>query len=203
MKKVFCSLLVILLLIACSPSQEEIQATVQASIAETQKAMPTETPVPTATPIPFSEFDLEDLLVQDNDLPAGYSGAQASNTAPQMFSSVPKPEYSIYQQFEKSGKQTGGVAVFLYDDLGKVDSAYKLLLDGMGKTEIVNGNWDKGNVVDYSIGMTITLDGVDLLFSHCHSVVHIRITGTRNKSNVITYAERLDKRLSSLVCREP
>ena len=39
---------------ACGPSQEEIQATVQASIAETQAAIPTETytPAPTNTPSP-------------------------------------------------------------------------------------------------------------------------------------------------------
>ena len=51
MKK-YIVLVAILLLTACGPSQEELQATVQASIAETQAAMPTETHEPTATPNP-------------------------------------------------------------------------------------------------------------------------------------------------------
>jgi hypothetical protein len=76
MNKLF--LLIVLLLSACGPSQAEIQSTVQASIAQTQEALPTATntakptntpkptstkrPTPTRTPAPSVDEVRENLL---------------------------------------------------------------------------------------------------------------------------------------------
>jgi len=73
-------------LAACTPSQEDIQATVQVSIAQTENAKPTETRLPTHTPIPtvtatftpspsptpdmrLIDIDPRELLLQKSDLP--------------------------------------------------------------------------------------------------------------------------------------
>ena len=189
-------LALVFLLCACAPSEN----TVNTAIAQTQAAIPTDTPIPTATPIPFSAFDLEDLLIQQNDLPAGYSGAQVGNTAPEMFGGIPKADYIIYQQFQKNGESAGGVTVFLYESIQSVDKAYQVIAVGMGNTEPVAGDWEKGELVIFSIS-AINFTAIDVLYADCHSAVHIRLSDIDNKQHVINYAKRLNERLSPLVCR--
>lgn len=192
MKKLSALLLIALLLVTgCQPSESAIQT----AVAQTQAAQPT------ATQIPFSEFDLEDFLIQENDLPAGYSGAQVSNSAPEMFNDIPKTDYTIYQQFQIGNKQAGGVGVFLYENKDSMERAYERIADGMGDTNAVERDWDKGELRVFSVTEPFIISFVDLVFANCFAVVHIRLTDTDNDKDVITYAERLNKRLTPLVCR--
>lgn len=185
-------LLIVLVLASCQPSQ----AAIETAIASTQVALPT------ATPIPFSEFNLEGTLIQENDLPAGYSGAQVSNFAPEAFKNVPKADYTISQQFEKNGQQNGSVTVFLYEDLTRQNNAYSTIAEGLtNERRSVEGEWDRGELVSINITFPLKLILIDMVFSQCHAVVHIRFTASDSENNMITYAERLSKRLTPIVCR--
>jgi hypothetical protein len=102
---------------------------------DTPTPVPTDTPTPvptdTPTPVPLSGIDLEPILIQSGDLPAGYSGAQVRSVLPGMFDGLPETDNSVYQQFEKDGGPAGGIAIALYESLDDQVKAYQIILDGM------------------------------------------------------------------------
>ena len=210
MKPVYYLALFTILLASCSsaPSGNAVQT----AIAQTQAVLPTNTsvPIPTGTPtpipptmIPIADLDLSSILVQPNDLPAGYSEAQIRSTAPAMFNDIPESKNQIYQQFEHDGDAAGGVGVFIYDNQLDADNAYNTILDGMGDgTESVSNIGVRARMAL----MDMTLSGMniqnsELLFYRCNTVVHIRMTDSSNPDYVISFAQRLDERLTPLVCR--
>jgi hypothetical protein len=213
MKPVYFLFLVAVLLASCSsaPSGDAVQT----AIAQTQIAQPTNTLVPiptntptpeptsTPTPIPLSELDLEPILVMPGDLPAGYSAAQVSSDPPAMFNDVPQPVNQIYQQFEQDNESAGGVAILVYDNQSDVDTAYNNLLEGMGETsKSVSGVGDRASAVSFDYSAVLAgAKGMDLLVSLCNTIIHTRITGSDNIDYLISYAQRLDERLTPLVCR--
>ena len=164
---------------------------------------PTNTQEPTSTPtrIPLSDIELEEILVKDGDLPAGYSGAQISDTAPEMFDNLPEAENTINQQLAKGGEQKGGVTVFLYDSQDNLDSAFFKIKTGFSEEKQLDTVGEKAFITYFSqdiLGIKIQFG--DLLFSRCNAVVHIRMTELSSEDSLIAYAKRLDKRLSELVC---
>lgn len=166
----------------------------------------------TPMPMPLSEVDLEPILILPGDLPAGLSGAQVRDSLPEMFDEPPEAENQIYQQFQREGKAAGGVAVTLYESNADLDAAYTLLLGGFGDSDIDSSVTVERKVVS-DVGEraeTVTLQGtilgivfdsVDLAFVRCGAVVHTRMSGSANLIDIVSYARRLDERLTSLVCR--
>lgn len=155
---------------------------------------PTAAPaVPTA--IPLEQIDLEPLLVQSGDLPAGTTGAQVRDTAPAMFKDIPAATNTAYQQLATGAKQTGGVAVFLYADAAPRDAAYQAIATGMGSDTSAPTIGERAAL---SAGGDI-LPFSDLLFQRCRAVAHIRMTGS-DAAAIESYAKRLDKRLQAVAC---
>jgi len=170
----------------------------------------------TSTPVPFSEIDLESLLVLSGDLPAGLTGAQVRDQVPEMFKDIGGYDNAIFREFERNGKHIGGVTIFLYESLDALDVAYdsigdfgesggKEIKNTGGEMKITVGNIpDVGEEAKYWVVegsfLGISLDGADLAFTRCHSVVHIRVD-TANIDVIVAYAKRLDKRITELVCR--
>lgn len=153
------------------------------------------TAVPTA--VPLDQVDLEPLLIQSGDLPAGLSGAQVKDEAPAMFAGVPHPTKAIDQRFQRAGDTAGGITVLLYQSDADRDVAYADVVKGLGKGAVAqNGVGERAMAVNN----TDLLEFVDLTFVRCHAVVHIRFSGTSEPSDAAAYAKRLDKRLSSVVC---
>ncbi len=203
-----------LLLPACSPSA----GAVETAIAQTQAARPTSspvptvrptatatkastatpTPVPTATQIPLADIDLESLLIQSGDLPAGYSGGQVRSGAPAMFDELPPAIADISQQFEHNGGPAGGVTIFLYSTVALVRSGYQAILAGFGDDTVARVTvGEQARMVETGFGF----DGADIVFTRCAAVVHVRMTDGADAASVTAYAERLDDRLQPVVCR--
>ena len=160
------------------------------------------TAVPTPTPIALADIDIEPLLIQDGDLPAGLSGAQVRSTPPNMFRDVTGASNQIHQQFARGDDPAGGVAVFLFEDTAARDQAYAVILDGFGDTiEAVDVGEQGAAFVPPEIMRRQGLNSYDLLFSRCSAVAHIRMSGEFMDIAMITaYAERLDQRLTEAVC---
>ena len=194
--KVFVSAIIMIAVWAIAGCQSaQVSSTPVFTDVPTLKPTDVPTPTPTATPIPFSELNLEDVLIQQGDLPPGVAGSQIRSHPPAMFNGIVKPDYEIYQLFEQNGEQVGGVAVFVYEDMNKVKEAYEFILEGMGGpsgTEPASLG-DESAMVSI-IGMT------DLVWRHCHSVVHVRMGDT--PESAVAYGERLMERLSGVVCRQ-
>lgn len=166
----------------------------------------------TPTPIPLSQVNLEPILILPGDLPAGLSGAQVRDSLPEMFGNLPEASNQIYQQFQRQGEAAGGVAATLYESDSDRDVAYTLLLKGFGdtssgsitKTEriAVSNVGERAEAVTLQGSMLgIVLDFADLAFVRCGAVVHIRFGGSADLTEIVSYARRLDERLTTLVCR--
>ncbi len=84
----------------------------------------------------LSEVDLEPLLIQSGDLPAGFSGSQVRDRAPDMFKEVPTPQKAISQQLQRNGSATGTVTVLLYDSADDVAKAYSLTAAGLSTDRV-------------------------------------------------------------------
>jgi hypothetical protein len=210
MKK-FSVILIALLLVACAPSPQAIQA----AIAQTQSAW-TPIPTPTSTLIPLSKIDLKSILVLPEDLPAGFSGANVSDP-PSGFNVISGYTYGIYQQFERGEDPSGGVAVFLYDTIEARDWDYSILVkksidDGSFDTTLstlivsTNGQVPKvGERATYvtvlGSSMGIDLTSTDLFVARCHALISIRMSGIGEVDPLSTYARKLDNRLQPIVCR--
>mgnify|MGYP003375026889 CR=1 FL=1 len=138
------------------------------------------------------------MLIQSGDLPAGVSGEQIRSVAPPAFKSVPLAEYTIDQRFQKNGQVSGGVTVFVYKTVDEAEAAYAEILKGM----------DSGRRSDPTFGsVAVSADSYlantafsSALFVRCSTTVHIQMSGVAEKS-AASYAQRLDKRLQSLVCQ--
>ena len=148
-----------------------------------------------ASPQSLAALDIEPLLVQDGDLPAGVAGAQVRDTAPGMFSSVPKADKTISVQLANSVKQIGNVTVLLYAQDADRDSAFATVMDGMGEPVDLAGIGDRAVGESVPLLSTVT----DVLFIRCHALAHTRMLGV-DMAAATAYMKRLDKRLQSAVC---
>jgi len=175
---------------------------------------PASTPVPTPTPIPFSELDLEPLLVQSNDLPPEINGSQVRNQPPEIVPGLPQPNKQIYQAFGRTDGgivfENSGVYVFIYDNLQDAKNSYLFILAAMQESRVqgASPNFPKEVNINNQVGeqsawmnspFTNFEPVTDLAWLNCHAVFFVRMRG--NSDATISYAQRLNQRLSSLVCR--
>jgi len=156
----------------------------------------------------LAEIDLESILIQTGDLPAGYSGAQIREQAPEMFSKLPRGEVSVYQQLAKHGDSAGGITVFLYSQSEQVSKAYSLIVSGFGTSEdnslltkVTRSLPDIGEectATSMKAKQPYVQDACDLAFVRSSAVVHIRMSNA-TEDDIASYAKRLDKRLKNLL----
>jgi len=199
-KALICSVFLLIIITACS-SDSTHNPTQIPEPTYTQVLTNTQEPTSTPTKIPLSDIQLEDILIEDGDLPAGYSGAQIRDTAPEMFDNLPESENTINQQLAKGGEQKGGVTIFLYDSQKDLDSAFFKIKTGFSEEEQLEEVGENGFIAYFSQDILgIKIQYGDLLFVRCNAVVHIRMTELSSEDSLIAYAKRLDKRLSELVC---
>lgn len=197
------SLFALLLIASCStaPSPAEIQT----AIAQTQTAAPTETPVPTATQIPLVDIDLESILIQEGDLPAGYSGAQVRSAEGRRSDpELDKAVNSIFQQFSLEDESAGGVSVYLFETLADRDDAYNAIFAGLEEAEIINQvgeNAIKWSVYVPLVGGLGAIEGSMVVFVRCNSLVTVEMKRALDISGAISYAQRLDQRLQDDICQ--
>lgn len=160
------------------------------------------TSISTSDVVEFSKLNLENILIQDGDLPAGTSGAQLRSKPPQMFKDVPQAEYTVFQQFERQGEPAGGVAVFVYKSHEVLERGYSEILKGMIEAKSITDFGDKANLAVLSMSVLGVKEyHLEALFSRCQALIHIRMTNNSDRESIIAYAERLDTRIDAIVCR--
>lgn len=175
---------------------------------------PTPTPTPVPTRIPFSALRLDDLIIQPNDLPAGVSGAQIGHNEECNSAAGNKcAEYYINQDLAFEDKQHGQVKIWVYEESQYVSARYNVesgtLIEECQKSENQCQPGDPKPIPN--LGESATMIGVNnyigansyfIVFTRCNAVVLVNIWGVANDPDgVITYAQRLDERLTSTVCR--
>jgi hypothetical protein len=169
-------------------------------------------PAPTSTPIPFALLNLDDLLIQENDMPAGMTGAQISHTEPS--SQRSGADYYISQELAYDGKSRGQITIWIFEDpmlvTARYETEYGALEAECAKAvhqcqafdpHDVPGLGDAAAIID--VYNYIGNDDYRLVFQHCHAVATVRMfaSSVDSTDSVITYAQRLDERLAPIVCR--
>jgi len=179
------------ILSACAPSPQSIQT----ALAQTKAAW---MPSPSPTNIPFASLDLENKLIINGDLPPGFSGSQIRYDPGYFTNYAPIPDYHINQIISYNNHNGGLVDVLLFEDINKVPRAYQLFLSTMIMSNSKNANVGEESTASDNVELIKT---TDLAFIRCHAVVHIQLIGSSNQIDVISYGQRLDKRLQPIACR--
>lgn len=203
---------VLFFLVACLPAKP---------IPPTATLLPWPTVDPNATPVSLAEIDLKPLLIQPGDLPAGMSGGQVTSARPpnpgpgSVFKGLPMSDNEIAQEFQGKGGEGGWVMVFLYKSSHDLATAYDLMVDGLwGSWQDPEGSatsakkaladvGEKATIatVDYRVNRWPFKDHAVIVFIRCNAVVQIQWSGAEVAEAAISYAKRLDQRLSLTVCR--
>jgi hypothetical protein len=196
--------LAICLLAGCSPNSGD-GSTEAIPTAGNEYPSPTQPYEPTVNSstasLAIDAQDLHTLVILDGDLPPGYKSGQVLAQLPNLFDGIPIARHTFYQLFEHEGSGAGGLAILLYDQPDQAQLAYDHLLQGMGVDESrpVEGIGEQADIyIFYQPGAAFLF--VDLLFQRCGAVVHMRLGETYKKELAISYAQRLDERLTPLVC---
>ena len=210
MKTAYCLVTIAFLLASCSssPSGDAIQtAIVQTQTAQpTSTIVPTDTPEPTNTPVPLGELDIESILLMPGDLPSNYKlsifykDREVHSTGPNL-NKFPEPDADTSMDIDNTNVidfwgnyEKSYVSIMLYNDLTQRDAAYGILIDpnNFFDTSVIS----QGDVGEKAVAVTRPMLDNIVIFTRCNALVYMRTTG-----DTANYAQRLDERLTPLVCR--
>jgi len=166
---------------------------------------------PVPGPAGFALPNAESLrpLVQAGDLPSEFSGGPIEKSAPPIFRNLPKADLQVFQQIVVGDRRKGGVGVFLYRHPARRDAAYRFLAKGIGpvgkepfsEVSEAPAGLGKRGLVDISIPASRAVKGSGtVLFQRCSAVVHLVVGNDPDASAAVSFAQRLDERLTSIVC---
>ncbi len=164
-------------------------------MAQTQAALPTSTVIPTATVVPLNELDIKSILIIEGDLPPGFEAAQIRSTFFDLSKDSPTPDLFASKSFSHNGRTGGAVEVLLFEDVNKIYSTYKDIVDNklIGDIETVNVG-EQGTKAYHFI------EPGNLVFYQCHALVVIQFLDSVVLDDMVFYGQRLDNRLQQLVC---
>jgi hypothetical protein len=191
-------LIIALLFTGCAPSPEAIQK----AIEETQKAAPT--PTTKVTEIP--SYNFQSLLIQEGDLPSGYTPSQIRQhgSAPEIFETE-NLEEMITQELTYNDQLGGYVSLYLYDSSDSAKTIYESYLAALPVVVLIR----IGKLGDNGAGnreAIKTKDGFimsqysSVIFQRCKVVFVADLVTEKSYSGLIDYARRLDERLNDVVC---
>ena len=189
-KQIFSSLLAVFLVSSCISPQ---------GITNPDEAtQPTKIPAEETVQFP----DLEGVLIQENDLPAGHSAGSTSLKFSTYYEKilVPDADYVMRQQIQRDSVSGGQVTVFDYALAGMATFAFNSITADMKNVRDLEGVGEKAMLEIPSDDQSVSQDYVGIVFVQCHAAVHISVLGTNDEQAVIAYAERLAQRLEPLVC---
>lgn len=203
----FLVLVILIFIVSCNPTRQ----TIQESISQTQTALPIATPTLTPTPVPLSSLNLKSILLVEGDLPTGYVvDPFITDLSPTIYEGLVGVEYFLSQEFSKTGEGGGHVAVFLFNSeedrnnafLSIMSSNYNEFKNAIENTKIedVTNIGEAGKLITSKNSiLNITITTAQIGFVRCHAFVIIGKT-IDDSSIVVSYAKKLDERLSEIVC---
>lgn len=159
----------------------------------------------------LQNVDLAAIVLQPGDLPSGYSVGKTEHRDPGAFQKLPRTENVVSQQIKKKKKLIGSTTIFLYMNDEETSRAYAAMLKGLGDSSSpgstirnVKGIGERSvlamsNMAFLVSGATVhRLEFRELFFVRCHAVINIRLD---DPDTIISYAQKLDQRISASLCR--
>jgi hypothetical protein len=191
MKALYYLVLFTLLLASCSasPTARQVQSTAVSSQTS-------------STSVPLSDVNLDDILLNPGDLPPEYIGQQISHNPPAIFESVQEVVQVVQQPFEVGKYPSDGITIFLFSSPTDLDSAYKRVTEiiSIGALEPLSEVGEKAVIQEEGQGVFL-VTSVQVVFIRCHALVYIQLFASDATTDLATsYAKKVDKRISPLVC---
>jgi hypothetical protein len=158
---------------------------------------------PTATPAPLLTLS-SGTLIQPGDLPAEFEVGQISDTPPDILESAP-PATRIFHQPVTEGRLTSeGVAVLIYESQLQADEAYQQITGVLEQEEPLQDLADLGDKALYYEKFTngyLSSYTTKIVYQRCQAVIFVSLFSPKAKAEVVAvYAQKLDDRLTPLVC---
>ena len=179
-----------------SPAINDGRADEQVSIQETRS---------------LSNDDLAAIILQACDLPTGYSAGKVRFGDPSGFKHLPITKNIVNLQIKKKRKLEGGTTVLYYMTDEEANRAYLSMLDGLGESGSPGRNiQDVKNIGERAVlaglNMAISVNGAiaynfnlhEFIFIRCHAIIDIRLS---DPNIILSYAQKLDQRILSSLCR--
>ena len=197
----------LILLSACQPSEADIQE----ALAKTHEAQPTPTtePTPTIEPtptlIPLSDINLEEIIFEQYDLPAGFEPSQIKEYASLIANELKLvPINSIRQKLQFNNEAKGLVDIAVFSSSEQAEQLYEGTM-AYYQENITSGEWKNnpeiGNKSQYQFSEVLNFKDFYIVFIRCNAFVYIHST-EKWIGDWFNYAKRLDARLQEQVCRD-
>jgi hypothetical protein len=164
------------------------------------KLNPSEPPSKLLTSDQIQNINLESQIILPGDLPSDYQFGKPTSIMPDRYKDYPKALYQI--SVEITGYGSGTANIFLYSNSSDIEKAINPSAKPYDEKNSLNGLGEKSSFltlsIPYGTGATV-LEMSNALFVRCSAVIEIRII-TDRKDDVSSYALKLDKRITPLVC---
>jgi hypothetical protein len=105
----------------------------------------------------------------------------------------------ISQQIAHGSRVGGVVVILVYDTITDTTDAYNSLLNDVmpGDVRVVQTVGEQSQV---KVLLFISIEQVGLIFVRCNTVVFINLLDTLYPEDAIAFAQRLDERISEIIC---
>jgi hypothetical protein len=159
-------------------------------------------------PVSIAEIDLEQILLQAGDLPAGYSRGQSQTSLPDFLEGQAyAPDNVILQQLQYNGIHGGTILVVLYKDPLRSQITYDLInqmLDKVSNQILTKESVSTNPQITYASYQINFLSfeiahGEGVTFQKCNFAGLINTTGNADRSGWIAYTESLSQKLSDVL----
>ena len=151
---------------------------------------------------------LEALVIQDGDLPAGFRPAQVRDIPPSMFYGLPPWRLLLYRQLEHEGRGAGGVTIVYFHSPSDLDTGYEVIAEGMRVEDQANGLLyvasrplpivgDRALIAAGEVLIPLIRHTLgDIVFTRGDALVHVRLSHAAVEG-LIALARRIDARLKT------
>ena len=143
------------------------------------------------------DVDLEPLLIQSGDLPAGLAAEQVRDSWQVDLEGLPAATQTAYRAFAREGIPAGDVIVWRYTSPADAAQAYGVIAASMQGRAVPAGAI--GERAEMKVGAAPGFAVSSIVFARCNTVTSI-VMYISDLEAVQTYATRLDTRLQAAVC---
>lgn len=155
------------------------------------------------TPFSPANLDLDSLILQPQDLPAGFTAGPIQREVPEMLSVAP-PALALYQPVSERELKSEGITVLVYEEMSQVEAAYQAIsqhLDAEKSLQPLAGVGEKAMYYEDFTNGYLSSYTTKVVFQRCRAVIFISLFSPEAKAGVVTnYAQELDRRLQPQVC---
>lgn len=150
---------------------------------------------------PLSQAELDALLVQDGDLPAGLTAEPLASRV-DWLASVPAAPQETARRLLGQGGELGSITLLVYppgSDIATVYTPVSAVLEKAAQRppQFIGSIGERSGVVTSSpLNQPVVYD---LSFLRCSAAAYIRLR-TSDVDDVLQYADRLDERLQQRIC---